>query len=178
MHRNAEDGSLSLKTTRKKCVRHPQQISGAVNWEDEKKLEQRITTDLSELIAENFGANATYVEGLLGRFRSNPESVDESWQAYFTELLGGGGTAAPENGRNDSAPRVAKETSVKDSTKADARAKADGSATATAAIAPAVERVTTTPARSAESHVEAVPLRGAALKIVENMEASLSVPTA
>ena len=63
-------------------------------------MEQRSTTDLSELIAENFGANATYVEGLLGRFRSNPESVDESWRAYFTELLGGNGAAAAENGRS------------------------------------------------------------------------------
>jgi 2-oxoglutarate dehydrogenase complex dehydrogenase (E1) component-like enzyme len=53
-------------------------------------------TDLSEIIAENFGANATYVEGLLGRFRSNPELVDESWRSYFTELLGadGGDTGA------------------------------------------------------------------------------------
>ncbi len=51
---------------------------------------QTAKDDLSELIAENFGANATYVEGLLGRFRSNPELVDESWRAYFAELLGDG----------------------------------------------------------------------------------------
>ena len=41
-----------------------------------------------------------------------------------------------------------------------------------------MQRVTTAPAPSAESHSEAIPIRGAALKIVENMEASLSVPTA
>ena len=51
---------------------------------------QPVRTDLSEVIAENFGANATYVEGLLSRFRSNPELVDESWRAYFAELLGDG----------------------------------------------------------------------------------------
>jgi len=141
-------------------------------------LKRSSTTDLSELIAENFGANATYVEGLFGRFRSNPESVDESWRAYFTELLGGHGADASENGRNASAPQVTNETSAKDSAKADAPAKADGSATATAAIAPAVERVAPGPVPSAESHVEVVAIRGAALKIVENMEASLSVPTA
>jgi 2-oxoglutarate decarboxylase len=140
-------------------------------------LEQRSTTDLSELIAENFGANATYVEGLLGRFRSNPESVDESWRAYFTELLGGDGAGAPENVRNDSAPQVVNE-SAGISAKPDAPAKGDSSATATAAIAPAVERVAATPAPSVESPAEAVAIRGAALKIVENMEASLSVPTA
>ena len=44
--------------------------------------------DLSELFAENFGANATYVETLFARFRSDPALVDESWQAYFAELVG------------------------------------------------------------------------------------------
>ena len=65
----------------------------------EVRLSQPVRTDLSEVIAENFGANATYVEGLLSRFRSNPELVDESWRAYFAELLGdgdGSGTASAE----------------------------------------------------------------------------------
>jgi hypothetical protein len=30
------------------------------------------TINLSEYIAENFGANASYVEGLLNRFQSDP----------------------------------------------------------------------------------------------------------
>jgi 2-oxoglutarate dehydrogenase E1 component len=140
-------------------------------------LEQRSKTDLSELIAENFGANASYVEGLLGRFRSNPDSVDESWRAYFTELLGGDGAAA-ENGRSAPATQVRVETSREDSAKGGAPAKADSSATATAAIAPAVEPVTSKPGPIPETHAGAMPIRGAALKIVENMEASLSVPTA
>src|SRR5437868_7761316 len=62
--------------------------------------QQQNRTDLSEFIAENFGANATYVEGLLSRFRNDPALVDESWRAYFTELLGDGAVAtAQENGR-------------------------------------------------------------------------------
>ncbi len=57
---------------------------------------QQNQPDLSAVIAENFGANATYVESLLQRFRSNPALVDEAWRAYFVELLG---TQAPaENG--------------------------------------------------------------------------------
>ncbi|MGZ8940196.1 MAG: 2-oxoglutarate dehydrogenase E1 subunit family protein, partial [Limisphaerales bacterium] len=59
---------------------------------------QPVRTDLSEVIAENFGANATYVEGLLSRFRSHPEMVDESWRTYFTELLGDGGAAPVAGG--------------------------------------------------------------------------------
>ncbi len=49
--------------------------------------------DYSELIAENFGPNANYVETLLERFRSDPSLVDESWRAYFTEMIGGNGHA-------------------------------------------------------------------------------------
>src|ERR1044072_9997485 len=57
--------------------------------------EQRdLRSDLSELIAENFGANATYVENLLARWRSNPALVDESWRTYFEELIGANGDAA------------------------------------------------------------------------------------
>ncbi|MBA3255404.1 MAG: multifunctional oxoglutarate decarboxylase/oxoglutarate dehydrogenase thiamine pyrophosphate-binding subunit/dihydrolipoyllysine-residue succinyltransferase subunit, partial [Pyrinomonadaceae bacterium] len=145
-------------------------------------MEQRSTTDLSELIAENFGANATYVEGLLGRFRSNPELVDESWGAYFTELLGGdrAGAAADtsENGRSASGPLVTGETTAEPSVKTAPRAEAKVQTTATSALAPALERVSTTPAPSAQRDGEVVAIRGAALKIVENMEASLSVPTA
>ncbi|MGB7923844.1 MAG: hypothetical protein WCF57_11425, partial [Pyrinomonadaceae bacterium] len=73
-------------------------------------MSERQNNNLSEFIAENFGANATYVESLLSRFRSDPSLVDESWRAYFTELLdsSGGATSAaasgaatvePENGR-------------------------------------------------------------------------------
>src|SRR5712664_4228933 len=56
-------------------------------------LAQQTGTDLSEIIAENFGANATYVETLLARWRSDPSLVDESWRAYFTELLGDGASS-------------------------------------------------------------------------------------
>src|SRR5436190_24009506 len=55
--------------------------------------EEQITTDFSEIIAENFGANATYVETLLARWQSNPALVDESWRTYFEELIGSNGDA-------------------------------------------------------------------------------------
>jgi multifunctional 2-oxoglutarate metabolism enzyme len=142
--------------------------------EENRRLEQSSKTDLSELIAENFGPNATYVEGLLSRFRSNPELVDESWRAYFTELLGDGvvpATGASENGRAASVTAIARESS------AEAATKTDGTATSKA-IALAPERKTAASVPQAETHVEVIPIRGAALKIVENMEASLSVPTA
>jgi 2-oxoglutarate dehydrogenase E1 component len=118
-------------------------------------------TDLSEIIAENFGANATYVEGLLARWRSDPALVDESWRAYFEELLGANGASS------SSAQSVATTSPQPDGHR-------DGSA---AAPAPVAAKPPATPA-PATVRTEATPIRGAALKIVENMEASLSVPTA
>ncbi|MEP6568977.1 MAG: multifunctional oxoglutarate decarboxylase/oxoglutarate dehydrogenase thiamine pyrophosphate-binding subunit/dihydrolipoyllysine-residue succinyltransferase subunit [Acidobacteriota bacterium] len=139
---------------------------------------QPVRTDLSEVIAENFGANATYVEGLLSRFRSSPELVDESWRAYFAELLGDGDSVQT---LSDAAPKVEpnREVQVGDNGGGSATTRA----TVAEAAAPAKSKapLSTTakqaPAASSEA-VEAIPIRGAALKIVENMEASLSVPTA
>jgi 2-oxoglutarate dehydrogenase E1 component len=120
--------------------------------------QEQTKTELSEIIAENFGANATYVEALLARFHSDPSLVDESWRAYFEELLGNGQPAASAA----QAPAKTIET-----TKPGGR---------TAAAAPAKK---SKPAASApEPGREIIPIRGAALKIVENMEASLAVPTA
>jgi len=134
-------------------------------------LDQRIRTDLSEIIAESFGANATYVEGLLSRFRSNPELVDESWRAYFTELLSDSKVASQadgsDNGRGAAAPVNAQ------GTPAQAAAKITESAQTKAAVAPAPERKSVTAPPVAEPHAQATPIRGSALKIVENMEASL-----
>jgi len=121
-------------------------------------------TDLSEIIAENFGANATYVEGLLARWRGDPSQVDESWRSYFEELLNGG-----EPVQDDTGP----------TTKAVAAAKTDGHRDgAGPAAAKAAPTKAPAPTTASETRAEATPIRGAALKIVENMEASLSVPTA
>ena len=118
------------------------------------------------MIAEEFGANATYVEGLLNRFRSNPELVDDSWRSYFSELLGDG---AQSTGNGRSASVAATETAPQP-------VKSDSGPVASGAGAAPEKKTTPTPA--AATDVEVMPIRGAALKIVENMETSLSVPTA
>src|SRR5437867_1141588 len=127
-------------------------------------LEQRTTpNELSEFIAESFGANATYVEALLARFRSDPSLVDESWRTYFEELLGNGQPA-----------QATKEVPAKPSPTDEIKAGGDGRKAAMAAASPKAAKATI-----AETGTEKVePIRGAALKIVENMEASLAVPTA
>ncbi|HEX6284607.1 MAG TPA: multifunctional oxoglutarate decarboxylase/oxoglutarate dehydrogenase thiamine pyrophosphate-binding subunit/dihydrolipoyllysine-residue succinyltransferase subunit [Pyrinomonadaceae bacterium] len=129
-------------------------------------MSQQKQTDVSQLIAEEFGANAEYVQTLLERFRSNPDLVDDSWRSYFTEILGDGAGTSQTSGNGAKAAAIPE-------TDGSARVtKTDGSA----AAAPAPERKPAE-ARPPED-VEATAIRGPALKIVENMERSLSVPTA
>jgi 2-oxoglutarate dehydrogenase E1 component len=134
--------------------------------------EEQTRTDLSETIAENFGANATYVEGLLARWRTDPAQVDESWRTYFEELAGSNGVSpAPGDGKATTLPQADGSGEV---------AKPDDRQAGTAvapAKKPAQPKTPQAPA-AAEAKAQAIPIRGAALKIVENMEASLSVPTA
>jgi 2-oxoglutarate dehydrogenase E1 component len=132
--------------------------------------EQQQKTDLSAIIAENFGANATYVEGLLQRFHSNPALVDESWRAYFSELLGGDTTAAQTVSENGGAAASGQISGT--------HAKASTLEAAAPLTLPQPAAKTESIPTVAPVVQESQPIRGAALKIVENMEASLSVPTA
>src|SRR5215813_12599627 len=120
--------------------------------------ERADVSNVSEFIAENFGANATYVESLLARWQSDPSLVEESWRSYFEELLGPNG-----DGSTPTTPGAA-------ATRAESTERDGGGA----ATAPAKSQK---PALAADEHRETLPIRGPALKIVENMETSLSVPT-
>jgi 2-oxoglutarate dehydrogenase E1 component len=117
-------------------------------------------TNLSEFIQESFGANASYVEGLYERFKSDASSVDESWRDYFNDLLNGNAVQeAKSNGQS--------------------AASAQPEKTETPAKTAKVEQ---TPAKKTETKVgedvEVKPLTGVSKVIVENMEESLTVPTA
>ncbi|HVF45448.1 MAG TPA: hypothetical protein VM936_20645, partial [Pyrinomonadaceae bacterium] len=163
--------------------------------------EERNRVELSEIIAENFGANATYVEGLLDRYRSNPSLVDEAWRAYFAELLGeeAGDGAGAASGGNGAAAGVASawpESAGDGQASRQPRASENQTATAGASAQqtnaaqqstpptssqPSAQAAPTTATQAsapAQSRGEALPIRGGALKIVENMETSLGVPTA
>ena len=102
------------------------------------------TTKLSAFIKEAFGSNATYVESLLERYKTDPKLVDESWQTYFQDLLNGG-------------------TPNEQVTAATAQPAAEVKQPATVPLA---------------AGTEPKAITGAAKKIVENMEQSLTVPTA
>ncbi len=106
-------------------------------------------TSLSEFISEAFGSNAAYVEGLLERYKTDPKLVDESWQTYFSELLAGG-TPSTNGQAAAPAPQTA--------------------ATPAPAKQPVAVQLTADTAPK--------PITGVGKKIVENMEQSLTVPTA
>ncbi|MBC7898549.1 MAG: multifunctional oxoglutarate decarboxylase/oxoglutarate dehydrogenase thiamine pyrophosphate-binding subunit/dihydrolipoyllysine-residue succinyltransferase subunit [Saprospiraceae bacterium] len=109
-------------------------------------------SNLSEYIAENFGANASYVEGLLARYQSDPNLVDESWRTFFGDMLAG------NNGS------VAPASEVKSVQKQPATP------------APVAEKNQVVAALSPDTNAK--PLTGVSKKIVENMEQSLTVPIA
>lgn len=154
---------------------------------------QQNQTDYSQFITENFGANATYVETLLQRFQSDPALVDESWRAYFLEMLGEPPASSATSGNGATTAPAAPHTPDGNSATAAATTPARATETAPAAQ-PAVAAPPATPtppqppaqtapaaaapAQPNATPAETSPIRGAALKIVENMETSLSVPTA
>ncbi|NNE99299.1 MAG: multifunctional oxoglutarate decarboxylase/oxoglutarate dehydrogenase thiamine pyrophosphate-binding subunit/dihydrolipoyllysine-residue succinyltransferase subunit, partial [Pyrinomonadaceae bacterium] len=116
------------------------------------------TSNVSEYINENFGANASYVEGLYNRYKSDPGLVDESWQAYFNDLIGGDNGQPADLKPSESTPTPP-----------------TPSATPTSTSAAPVKKESETKVRAG---VEAKPLTGVAKVIVENMDESLTVPTA
>ena len=112
-------------------------------------------TNISEYINENFGANASYVEGLLARYKTDPKTVDESWQAFFGEMLAEDRQIAGGETETIETDPVTKTASRK---------------------------IPAPPSKPTESKLpeasESKPLTGVAKKIVENMELSLTVPIA
>jgi 2-oxoglutarate dehydrogenase E1 component len=103
------------------------------------------------------GFNTGYVEELYRQYLENPESVSESWREFFADYKPGESfVAAPEMRPGAEPARLA----------SGERPGGDGAAPEPVAAALPPEEV------------EAHPLRGPAARIVENMEASLGIPTA
>src|SRR5215471_10867959 len=75
-------------------------MKSAENNEIEKQIAPTMQDykEISSRIADDFGANATYVEDLLRQFQHNPKSVDEEWGEYFESLVGGESVKAESRG--------------------------------------------------------------------------------
>ncbi len=108
---------------------------------------------------EDLGPNEWLVDEMYEQFRADPASVGESWQEFFTDYRTNGDTPAPP----------ATPAAGPASTPAPAAAPA-----APPAAAPTKADAPVTPAADPAG----VAIKGAAARIVTNMEASLTVPTA
>jgi multifunctional 2-oxoglutarate metabolism enzyme len=127
------------------------------------------TTDpfLDSLVSD-FGGNYVFALDLLEQYRKDPLLVEKSWRDYFDRLAGRPAEAEPTR---PAAPAAA-------------AAPAPDAAAREATLVRA-EPAPVAPARSKAMVVPAIlpgdiaqPIRGGAIRVVENMEASLGVPTA
>jgi len=108
-------------------------------------------------VTSSYGANIAFIEELYEKYRSNPDAVSATWREFF----------------RDYDPQVEEEEEQ-------VVAVASGGGQAPSPVPPPPVRAAEPAPRptAVPSDRNAVPLRGAASKIVQNMEASLGVPTA
>ena len=125
--------------------------------------------DLSQELVSEFGENAAYVAELLARYRTRPEAVDPDWRAFFEERFG-----QPPPARTEAAAPAVVVEPPGPSPSPSPPSPAPASGTPTPSAPASAERPGPAPARGEERQ----PLRGAPLRIAENMQASLAVPTA
>ncbi len=136
-------------------------------------------TELDDLIADEFGVNASYVGSLLQQFKKNPASVNEEWRKYFRELLSQNGVVLePVEPEKNAAARQPQTQPSQQSAPAQTQEPAPQTQQAGAPKAAPKAAPASQPAALAPKQAERIPIRGPALKIAENMETSLLVPTA
>ena len=113
-------------------------------------------TENFERVLESFGPNTSYVWDVLQQYIDDPTSVNETWQQLFADVVSSGSISLPEkskdkkaiNGQNGTYPVSPKTTSVSKKLTQEA------------------------------VHKQLASISGVAAKIVDNMEASLALPTA
>ncbi len=131
-----------------------------------------------------FGPNAWLVDDMFEEYRNDPSSVSESWREFFADYVPGGmaTVAVPAAAPPAGSRRRGRSDRVRCSCghcnpPAQSAAAAPGAVSGVhvdGADRPVAVDGATTP----RAVPEATPLRGAAARIAQNMEASLSVPTA
>lgn len=116
-------------------------------------------------MSSTFGFNTGYVEDLYAQYLENPESVSVRWREFFADY-NPGPTFHPPHPTSESQEEVS----------APARPQVSGDGAAAEVPAKPVAREVPQP--QVPSGLTEKPLKGPAARIVENMEASLEIPTA
>ena len=165
------------------------------------------TTDAESSTTSDFGANEWLVEDMYERYQADPDSVDAAWHDFFADYrpAPAPATEPSSNGASEPTaesapePAVAQASDAKPETKTEPESKAAPKPETTQESRPetkAESKVETKPAAAKQEKtsdsepekekekkddvaaVETSPLRGAASRVVANMETSLTVPTA
>jgi multifunctional 2-oxoglutarate metabolism enzyme len=141
--------------------------------------------------AVTFGPNAWLVDDMYEQYRQDPSSVSESWREFFENYRPGGVNLARPGSRDlksveeeptppvevspPSAPPGVNQTAPPG---ARVRTIGDGSGPGPSAAPATASTAPVSAGGDASVEEQATPLRGAAARVVANMTASLSVPTA
>ncbi|MDT4977026.1 MAG: multifunctional 2-oxoglutarate metabolism enzyme, partial [Pseudonocardiales bacterium] len=137
----------------------------------------------------DFGTNEWLVEDMYERYLTDPGSVDEAWHDFFADYRPGPGSGAPRNGTanppaaaapttpSPAAPAPTDTGTPPPSPGTQPSATPQAKATPEQADAPSAEPKPSKPAAKSPTP-GATTLRGAASRVVLNMQTSLSVPTA
>src|SRR5947209_4344052 len=133
-------------------------------------MQQTQADPLVDVLVNDFGGNYTFALEQLDQYRRDRQSVDASWRQYFDRLMGvpqqqesPGWTSGAQASAPAQAGSPAKGGGLVRQEQATALVRDKGKALMVPAILPGDI---------------AQPIRGGALRVVENMEASLQVPTA
>ena len=127
---------------------------------------------LLETLVNDFGGNYVFALDLLEQYRQDRKSVDATWRAYFDKALG-----LPPEGEPQPVTVIVNQAPAARARRGEhpglqTLARQDVPAVAGGERSKAVARVSILPGDILQ------PIRGGAMRVVENMEASLQVPTA
>jgi multifunctional 2-oxoglutarate metabolism enzyme len=127
---------------------------------------------MSESTFDDLGPNSGLAEEMYRLYRENPEAVPEGWRDFFAGREQSPRPAPPSPDREP-----VPDTSAAGYEQARPRPHGDGRGVESPNY-PRAEAPAPAPSPPVAKDGEAIPIRGAAARIVENMEASLGVPTA
>lgn len=123
-----------------------------------------------------FGPNSALVEELFEQFKQNPESVPAYWRNYFEELDGGGGNG--QHSLNGSASTASSTTNGSTTSTNEATTATPVTEKPTPKQQTETKKDASAASAPSEPNPNATQIKGVAAKIAENMDASLTVPTA
>jgi multifunctional 2-oxoglutarate metabolism enzyme len=127
----------------------------------------------SDRLAE-FGTNVWLVDEIYQQYLADPNSVDRAWWDFFADYEPGASGEGTNGQPAAGTPTAPTEAAVVQARASGVEPAAVERTDATAPVPPAA----TTPKPAAAPTTPSTPLKGAAARVVQNMESSLAVPTA